>query len=134
MLYASSLTIGCASSRRYGSRWLTLSILLLLSTSSIGCQLWQPDPKPVPAPLPQSTCRDGNAEEWAGFNAIVQVALKQRELGDEYHFAAATEWLGSILLACFPERFQRVKPEAVGPADDPDPVSSEERGKPPGAQ
>lgn len=65
-----------------------------------------PAPPPPPAPLPQSTCRDGNLEEWAGFAAIVQVAKAQRAKGDPYHFATATEWLGSMLMACFPDRFK----------------------------
>lgn len=101
-------------------RSITLSLLLLLSTISSGCQLWRQDPPPGPALPTQSTCRDGNQEEWAGFSAIVQVAKKQKTLGDEYHFAAATEWVGSILIACFPERFV-VSP----PAAEPDPAASE---------
>lgn len=71
--------------------------------------------EPLPAPPPRSSCRDGNAEEWAGFNAIVQVAMDQRKKGDEYHVAAATQWIGRMLADCFPERFVTAKPTPEAP-------------------
>jgi hypothetical protein len=97
-----------------------LSALVLVSTSLSGClgkRLAETDPTPPP----QSNCREANAEEWAGFRAIVQVAQAQRKLGDEYHVAAATEWIGSILFSCFPERFEPVPPTASTPPTPPAP-------------
>lgn len=103
----------------FGSRWLALSILLLLSMSSIGCLGKHPETPLPPMPTPQSECHDGNVEEWSGFNAIVQVARDQKTKGDEYHVAAATEWIGQILMACFPDRFQPAPPPVEVPASAP---------------
>lgn len=46
----------------------------------------------------------------------MQVAKAQQAKGDEYHFAAATEWLGSILMACFPDRFRMTAPQSPEPS------------------
>lgn len=44
----------------------------------------------------------------------------------------AASWVSATYCRCWPEQCVRTSPEP-GPADDPDPVSSEERGRPPGA-
>lgn len=115
-------------SRRFGSRWLALSILLLLSTTSSGCQLFRPDPPPAESLPDRSSCRDGNAEEWAGFNSIVQVAIDQKKKGDEYHVAQAAEWLGAMLFRCFPDRFATAPPAA--PSEPPPPPAPPEPAAP----
>lgn len=42
----------------------------------------------------------------------------------------AAEWITGTYCRCWPAKCKRPDP---GPADDPDPISSEERGRPPGA-
>lgn len=108
-------------SRRVSS--ISCSILILILASSLGCP--KPPPRPLPVPEP-AVCRKWNREQLIGFYALVQLAKAERAKGDAVHVAAAVEATGALLTRC--GILVRKQP---GPADDPDPISSERRGTPP---
>ncbi len=104
---------------RCASLSITLWPLVLLSTSCALFQPSKPEGSPTTSPAPRSTCHELNLEEWAGWNAIVQVAVAQEAKGDEYHFAKATIAIGAILKECFPESFKPRPEPAVVPTPAP---------------
>lgn len=115
----------CESRRSYS---LCSMILILLSTSSLGCpKPPPPPPDPIPSPI---VCQRWNREQLIGYYALTQLAIQERARGDEAHVAAAVEELGALLTRC--GILTRSKARPPGPADDPDPISSEKRGRPPG--
>lgn len=117
----------CASAWPSRRGWSSsCSSLILLSMISLGCQNPPPPPRPLP---PEVVCRRWNREQLIGFYALTQLATQERARGDEAHVAAAVEELGAMLTRC--GILMRPTPS---PADDPDPVSSETRGRPPGAE
>lgn len=69
-----------------------------------------------PEPLPQSACPELNLDQWTGLAVIAQVAKAQRELGDPYKFATATDGIAAVLEACFPDRPWRAAPSPEPPA------------------
>ena len=75
-------------------------ILILLSTISIGCHANKVTPKP-----PEAVCQRMNRDQWAGFNALVQIARLEREKGDPHHVYDAVMHWGGMLRRCWPEVF-----------------------------
>lgn len=66
-------------------------------------------PKQLPPPkTPESICKKWNQEQWAGYNALVQVAMQERDEGDPYYVASAVSAMGAMLKRCWPELFEGV--------------------------
>lgn len=122
---AGSSRTGNSRTRRWRSRFATLSTLVLLSA---GCSTWlskpEPTPEPPPKPSPRSECRKGNQDEWTGFFVLTEIAKAQQTKGDKFHVALAVSWIGDILAGCFPENVVPVKPPVVAPKPAPPAASA----------
>lgn len=56
---------------------------------------------PSAPPKPQEPiCRAWNRDELTGYYVLTQLAIEQREAGDEMHVAAAVEAMGALLTRC----------------------------------
>lgn len=75
------------------SCWRFWWLPILLSTS---CQT-PPPPQSLP---PEAVCQRWNRVELTGFYALTQIALHEREKGDEFGIAAAIEKTGKMLVRC----------------------------------
>lgn len=139
---------------RWSIRWVGLT--LLLATSLPSCVVGQP--AEIPAPPDSAAieaargvvCKMPNAPQRDSLARLMTAVLPAASDGalldvmpgtdlpedavpparpDLYGAAA---WLSATYCRCWPELCVRTS-TPPGPADDPDPVSSDERGKPPGA-
>ncbi len=134
----------------------TAAATLLLTTFSASCATIGTDD---PEPGTDAVCREPNDPEIRSLTLLAHLTLPHDETGRSVELAPgeplreghrppempelypAASWVSGILCRCYPEKCERAKAdtspgpkaEQPGPADDPDPVSSETRGRPPGA-
>lgn len=135
--------------------WVALILLLAFSLMSCAVKQPRPDSPTIDAEtvsvIRASVCRQPNPPQVQALGQLMADVLPADSTGRVIDLAPgqplpdgavaaarpdlypAAEWITGTYCRCFPQQCQRPAP-AAGPADDPDPISSSERGTPPAAE